>query len=574
MMEATPRGDFASPLPLWPRRTRPAPRSAWSAAGDRRSFASQILVLQVLLLLVVVVPGWALAVHAAQVSARTEAIAGARATAVTLAHDRWLLDAVVGPDPAAVLAGPVEEVRSANDTTFLVVMSPSGIRYTHPDPAEIGRQFQGTITGAQNGQTTVEDYTGTLGRSVRVVTPVRDGSGKIVALVSAGVRLASITDKVRASTLQLGLVAAGAVAIGTLGAALMTRRLHRQTNGLGPVGLARLQSYHDALLHSVRSGLVLVGDDRTVVLCNDEARRLLSAPQVAPGAAVASLGIDAGLGELMSSGRTCDGEVYATASCTLVVTQAPAMLNGTTRGWVTTLSDRTDLVRLTGELDSLRSFTESLRACAHEADNRLHTVSVLVEIGEYEQAVAYATTTLAHARALVDVVTAAVEEPSLAALLIGKAAQAEERGIRLELAPATLIPVTGLAPGDLVVIVGNLVDNAIDAAADAPAPRWVRFGGLLVDGELTVEVADSGPGLPPELVRHAFTRGWSTKPPDADARPQGRGLGLALVEGTVRRLGGSIEVLRDHGAYFSVRIPATEPERPFDPNAERHEEAL
>jgi two-component system, CitB family, sensor kinase len=292
------------------------------------------------------------------------------------------------------------------------------------------------------------------------------------------------------------------------------------------------------------------------VLCNDEARRLLDSTQVEPGAAVSSVDLDPGLAELMSSGRDCSGEVYATAARTLVVTQAPAVHDGRRLGWVTTLRDRTDLVRLTGELDSLRTFTESLSARAHEADNRLHTVVMLVEIGEYEQAVAFATTTIVQTRALMDTVTSAVEEPPLAALLLGKATQAEERGVRLEFAADTFIPATGLAAGDLVMIVGNLIDNAIDAAADAPPPRLVRFGGQQIAGELVIEVADSGPGLSPELVSDAFTRGWTTKSvPEGDSRLQSRGLGLALVQGTVQRLGGTVEVQWDRGSRFVVRLP-------------------
>jgi len=475
-MESASTNGTASRRPRWPHRNRQSLVSDWSATPDHGSLAGRLLVLQLVLLLAVVVPGWVIAVHAAQDSARTEAIERARATVVTIMLDPSVLAAVVGPKPAAALARHIEDVRAANKISFLVVMSPAGIRYTHPDQAKVGQPFQGTIAGAQHGETTVEDYTGTLGRSVRVVAPLRDRDGVIVALVAAGVGLTSIADKVRASSLHLGLLAAGSLALGALGAALLARRLHRQTYGLGPVGLARLHSYHDSLLHSVGAGLVLVGDDGTVVLCNDEAGRLLGAPQIAPGASVSAVGLDVGLAELMSSGRDCAGEVYATAARTLVVTQVPAVGDGKNLGWVTTLRDRTDLVRLTGELDSLRTFTESLSARAHEADNRLHTVVMLVEIGEYDQAVAFATTTIVQTQALVNAVSSAVQEPPLAALLLGKAAQAEELGVRLELAPDTCIPTTGLAAGDLVMIVGNLVDNAIDAAADAPLPRVVLSG--------------------------------------------------------------------------------------------------
>ena len=539
-----------------PHRTRRTWRAAWSSASERRSLAVSLLVLQLILLAAVVVPSWTLAVHAAQASARSDAIARARATVLTLALDPQVLAAVTGPDPAGVLRASVERVRAANEIGFLVVMSPTGVRFTHPSADQVGLLFQGNIAGAQRGETTVEDYTGTLGRSVRVVTPVLDDGGRVVALVSAGVPLTSIVDRVRASALRIGTLTAGAVLLGLVGTSLAARRLHRLTYGLGPAGLARLHSYHDALLHSVRAGLVLVGNDRTVVLWNDDARRLLDTPDVRAGDAVSSLGLDTALGELMSSGRSCDGEVYVTAQRTLVVTQVPAVTDGTVLGWVTTLLDRTDLIQLAGELDSLRGFADSLRARAHEADNRLHTVVALIELGEPEQAVAFATATLTQTQQLVDDVTTAISEPPLAALLLGKAAQADERGVHLELTSGTSVPATGLPAGDLVVIVGNIVDNAIDAASDAPAPRWVQVSGRREAGEIVLAVTDSGAGLSPKAAQLAFTRGWSTKPdPDPRDRPQGRGLGLALAEGAVRRLGGVIEIRHDPHTQFIVRLP-------------------
>ncbi len=346
------------------------------------------------------------------------------------------------------------------------------------------------------------------------------------------------------------------VGAAALGAALFARRLHRQTHGLGTAELGRLHEYHEALVHSVRAGLVMIGRDGTVVLCNDEARTLLAVQDVAPGARVVELGLEPGLGELMASGRTCDVEVFPVGERTLVVTQVPAMTDGAHLGWITTLSDRTDMLRLTGELDSLRQFTDSLRAQAHEGNNRLHTVVALVELGQYEEAVEFATSTLTQTQTLVDLVTASIDEPPLVALLLGKAAQAAERGVSLELEPGTALPLTGIDPGDLVVVLGNLLDNAIDAALEADPPRWVRAGAFRSDDQLVVQVGDSGPGLPPELLRHAFTRGWSTK----EERPEedglhGRGLGLTLVHGTVRRLGGTIEVQREVGAKFVVRLP-------------------
>jgi sensor histidine kinase regulating citrate/malate metabolism len=237
---------------------------------------------------------------------------------------------------------------------------------------------------------------------------------------------------------------------------------------------------------------------------------------------------------------------------------------------VVTLRDHTDLQRLTGELDSVRAFAESLRAQAHEAANRLHTTVSLVELGRGQDAVEFATAELASAQRLTDRVVEAVEEPVLAALLLGKTATAHERGVRLEIDPGTSVTATGIPGGDLVTIVGNLLDNAIDAALAGDPPREVQVAAWVEDGRLEVRVEDSGPGVTEEQVPRLFERGWSTK--DAAAgdglgrglgrglgHGLGRGLGLALVAQAVRRHGGTVAVRPGPGAQFSVSLPVRRP---------------
>ena len=536
-----------------PRRRRQA--QLWSSSTDRWSLSTQIFALLALMLLVMALPVWWLSVRATEESARGEAIARAQSTATTLAESPWVMSAVTSDDPTAALSATVEQIRADNSLSFIVVMATDGTRWTHPDPEQIGRTYQGTIAAAQAGGTVVEEFDGTLGRSVRVVVPVLS-SGRVIALVAAGVSMETLRRVGAERALQLAGIAVASLALGWLGTWAVTRRIHRQTRGLGPLGLGRLHSYYEALLHSVRAGLVLVGHDGTVVLCNDEARELLGTPGAQPGSHVSELGLEPDLAELMASGRVCTGETHVAGRKAVVVTQVRAVLDGTDLGWVTTLRDRTDLVRLTGELDSLRSFSEMLRSRAHEADNRLHTVIMLVEMGRGEEAITFATETIEQSQALVDAVTEAVHDAPLAALLLGKSAQAEERGVSLRLAEGLAIPDTGQASGDLLVVLGNLIDNAIDAAAAAEPPRWVEVDGRVdeVAGNVVFEVRDSGPGVPAELVPAVFERGWSTKVGQDPTRPQGRGIGLSLVAGTVRRLAGTIEVATDP-SRFVVTLP-------------------
>lgn len=284
----------------------------------------------------------------------------------------------------------------------------------------------------------------------------------------------------------------------------------------------------------------------------------------------------------MASGRESEAEIHVAHDRDIVVAQVPEVGGRQRLGWVTTLADHTEMIRMTGMVSSQQTLIDALRARAHEADNRLHTIVVLVELGDYERAVEFATSTLRDAHASAEHLQEAVHEPALVALLAGKAAQAQERGVELRLDDLA-VPATGMPAEDLVVIVGNLVDNAIDAAADAKAPRWVELRGQRTadvpeegawpegvwpggarpatgasSDRLVLEVADSGPGLSEELVELAFTRGWSSKPPRPDTEGW-RGLGLTLVRTAVARLGGSIDVRREHGATFTVVLPLGTP---------------
>jgi two-component system CitB family sensor kinase len=272
------------------------------------------------------------------------------------------------------------------------------------------------------------------------------------------------------------------------------------------------------------------------------------------------------LGLALAAGREQSDEIHLTGDRIVVINQARARWDGEDLGTVVTLRDHTDLRALSGELDSVRGFAESLRSQAHEAANRLHTVVSLIELGHTGQALEFATTELAVAQRLTDQVVGAVGEPVLAALLLGKAAEASERGVELHLAENISVPAGVFDGRDLVTIMGNLLDNALDAAVAAPPPRGVEVAARVevvpVEAarpggrQLVLRVADSGAGIDPADIQRAFGRGWSTK---TDERLIGRGLGLALVGQTVHRHGGSIEVSRERGAVFTVRLPLEPP---------------
>ncbi|MFI6943305.1 ATP-binding protein [Streptomyces sp. NPDC050418] len=532
-----------SPIPPVPRpRTLPRiPRP--------RSLAAQLFAMQVVLVAVVVAGCAVFAYVSAHHQAENAAVRQATAAARSVALSPSVLQAIRGDHPTATLQPYAESVREVADVDFVTIMNPEGIRWTHPEPQNIGAKFLGHIKPALDGSTFSETYTGTLGPSVRVVTPIRDGE-RIVGLVSAGIKIEEITERVQRQLTGLLAVALGALALGGIGTYVTNARLRRSTHGMNAAELSRMHDYHQAALHAVREGLLMLDGQRRIALLNDGARELLGIEGEVVGRNAADLGLPAPLtGALLAAEPRVD-EVHLTADRVIVVNTSP-VTGGERRGTVVTLRDHTELQALTGELDHERGFTEALRSQAHEAANRLHTVVSLIELGRSEEAVEFATAELELAQALTDRVVTAVGEPVLAALLLGKAAQANERGVELELSPDSrlddrLLPDT-LPARDLVTVLGNLIDNAVDAATGTPGAA-VTVTALVHEGELLVSVSDNGPGVPDGV--DVFARGWSGKGP-------GRGIGLALVRQTVHRHAGTVTVdaSEDGGAQFTVRLP-------------------
>ncbi|GAA4133353.1 sensor histidine kinase [Actinomadura keratinilytica] len=533
-------------------------------AGRRWSLAGQLLALQAAVVALLVVLGTALAYLDAARSADARAREKVTAVAATLARTPSVREALAGPDPSRTLQPLAQRVRADTGVDFITIMNRNRIRYTHANPAQIGRPFLGNVGPALAGRTFTETYTGTLGPSVRAVAPVFDERRRVVAMVAVGITIRVISAEVRGRLVTLALIAAAVLAVGIIGSGLVSARLRRQTRGAAPAELRAMFDYYESILHAVREGLVLLDRDGRVVLCNDAARELLDLSGDPVGRPAADLGLPDELAAALVSAEPRSDEIHVADTRVLVVNTVPVRSRGRAMGTAVTLRDHTELQTLTGELGAVRGFAEALRAQAHEAANRLHTVVSLVELGRSDQAVEFATAEMQTAQRLTDRVVGAVGEPVLAALLLGKGADAAERGVELVLTDDSalgdaVIERAGIDPRDLVTILGNLMDNAIDAALEGAAahgesPRVVvtaRADG----GELVLRVADNGPGVDPERVPAMFRRGWTTKPAEG---PVGHGLGLALVGRAVRRYGGSIEVARDVGAVFTVRLPLPE----------------
>lgn len=477
--------------------------------------------------------------------------------AETLAHDPYVTEAVTGDDPSARLQPYALTVIDFAEVDFVTIMDRDGTRYTHPDPEQLGKTYLGSRAKALSGQTETEEYVGTLGPSVRAIVPITDADGEVTAMVAVGVTLETLSVAQAASLPQIILVGLAALALGGLGSWLLARYLRRVTLGYGPEELRRLFAFYDSALHSLREGLILADDSGRLVLYNDEAASLLGLPKVEESTPIslAEVALPESVRDLLTTGRIAVDEIHFTEDRVLVISQKQARQPRGGRdegGTVATLRDRTDIQELTGELATMTTLSEALRAQTHEHANRLHTVSTLIELGRVQEALDFAVKDEQESQRLTDSFVASLDEPFITALMIGKAAQANERGIELTVTATGELPPERLDARDLVTVAGNLLDNAFDAVADSDEKHvWADF--VAADGELIITIADSGAGVAGEDIDALFHLGASAKP---EVGGVGRhGFGLVLVRQAVSRLGGHIDVDSDGGAIFTVTLP-------------------
>ncbi|WP_330177237.1 SpoIIE family protein phosphatase [Streptomyces sp. NBC_01498] len=334
-----------------------------------RTVAGQVFLLQVAIVVLIVAAASVALVIQGHTDSDREARNRSVAVAETFANSPGIQAALKNPNPAEVLRRPAERARERSGVDFIVVLNTDGIRYTHPIPDRVGKKFVGDIEPALHGHVITQKLTGTIGPVIQAVVPVTDARGKVVGLVSAGITIERVGNVVE-DQFPLLFGSAGAVLLITMGGtALVSRRLRRQTHGLGPAEMTRMYEHHDAVLHAVREGVLIVGDDSRLLLANDEARRLLGLPPDVEGRSLDELGLDAETGTLLLSGRTATDELHPVGDRLLAVSQRPTDQDGGPPGSVTTLRDTTELQALTGKADVARGRLRML----YDAGTRIGT---------------------------------------------------------------------------------------------------------------------------------------------------------------------------------------------------------
>ena len=460
-------------------------------------------------------------------------------------------------DPRTGCAGGVQEIASRiqheTGASYVVVIDLHGVRHSHPDPRLIGQKVAEPIvvadgrvhTGIDNGRT---------GRSANGKAPLRGLDGAIVGEVSAGIRESSVSSALGSEVPSYATWFATALALGAIASWALARILKRRTFGLELDDIASLLQEREATLHGIREGVIAFDGHARVTVINDPAQRLLGLDAGAVGRRLEDLMPPGRLRDVLLGVGTGLDDLVLTDDHALVVNHRPVILAGRPHGAVVTLRDRTEMASLLRQLDGERGLIESLRAQHHEFSNRMHVIAGLLDLGHHAEAREYLMEIQGSAADLDNALRASIASPQIVGLLLGKAAEASERGIRLEIDPDTWLSESPVKIQVLTSVLGNLIDNAMDAVAAGPGPGRVEVGLREDEQAVTIVVTDNGPGVPPELVSRIFLDGYSTKT-HQDGRL--RGVGLALVHRMVSRSHGWVDVssAEGGGARFTVVVP-------------------
>jgi two-component system CitB family sensor kinase len=523
----------------------------------RQRLSTQVVIMMVAILVVTMAAGFAVVQWNLRQQVDQYWEQRALGVAQTMTVQPAVIGAVTGGHPGGQVQQLAQAVKRQTGALFVVITNAEGIRYSHPNPALIGKPVYTDPEPAESqvfrtGRSWTGLQHGTLGLVAGGKAPIYD-HGRLSGEVSVGFRVQLVYGQVAHALPGLAAYLLAVLALGVLAALGLSRLLKRQTFGLELREIAALLQEREAMLHGIREGVLGYDKNERIVLANDFAKQLLELPAEFVGLFLRQVVPPGRLAEVVTGEVEGSDLLVLRGDRVLVANRMPICHEGRHHlGWVVTFQDRTESEALKRQLADAIGLTETLRAQSHEFANRLHTLVGLVELGRYSEAIQFVTDVSTARADLTERLQASIQDAKLVALILAKVSLADERDVRLRVMDDSHVGAPINDVSQVLTVAGNLIDNAIDAAAQAPRPRWVELTIVGAEHDLLIRVRDSGCGVPHDMREAIFMDGVTTKSSATGAR---RGLGLALVRQVVERRGGMMSVGHDAGAVFTAVLP-------------------
>ena len=474
----------------------------------------------------------------------------------TVAQIPLVKQQIVKEHPEGHLQTLAEQIRREVGAEFIVIGNRDGIRFSHPKTDRLGKKMVGgdNAPALERGESYVSRAVGTLGPSIRGKVPIFAEDGSIIGVVSVGYLQENVRGIIYDQQLKVGALEGVLVVFGILGAVSISNRFKRAIFGLEPEQIARLLTERETIIDSIREGIVAIDREAKVTVVNRQAIDILGKDSEAQviGQPIRDVLPGAKLSRILSGGEQRHDQELEVNDVIMLINTVPMLEKGEIIGAVASFRRRDELDILAKQFSQVKGYSEMLRAQTHEYSNKLHTIAGLIQTDHNREALELICQETAGYQGLIAFLAKAVPYPVLAAFIIGKYNHAQELRIEFEIDPDSQLKdvPSELSREKLVTILGNLIDNAFDAALQGENQTKVKLSMTDAGNDLVFEIEDSGTGIPTERSEQIFKRGFTTKQND-------RGQGLYLVEKALKDLGGQITLGNSDlgGALFSVFIP-------------------
>lgn len=503
------------------------------------------------------------ALFATMVRDMTERFLGQQAMTVAklAAENEDIVEAFDREYPPVLIQPIAEHIRKMSGASYVVIGNREGIRYSHYDVNNIGK-LMGTSNEPvfQREESVIYMGSGVSGPAVKAKTPIYNARGEVIGVSSVGYTLDDVSAKVEQYTTKITEIALVLLAVGCGGAVLIARRVKKLIFGLEPEEIAFIFKEKEATIESIRDAIVAVDLQGRVTSLNKRAREILKDLSLEFGKPVQSERIRKSIEEVIRNEKGKSNQNIAIGHHLYVMDVAPILMEEKAAGAVMTIRTVSEIEQLTDEVSKIRSFSEHMRAQNHEYLNKLNTIYGLIRLQDYDKAMEMISEEVKERQDIISFLISSVKDPLIAACLLGKINRSKERKVHLAIdmdSNVTAIP-PGMDTRYVVTVLGNLIDNAMDAARERNGDHAVvKISFTDLGPDIIFEIDDNGPGVAEEMKSLIFQDGFTTK------QGENRGIGLHIVQNTLKVLQGSLHIDRSEwgGARFTVVIPKFVSER-------------